>query len=73
MDNAEIKKLLQSFRTGTQDSDDPIFREALERLESEPALAAWFRKEQEFDAVMVATFREVPAAPGGETGGPAFR
>jgi len=63
VDNVEIKKLLQSFRKGTTDSDDPIFREPLERLGSDPALAAWFRAEQEFDAVMVATFRNVPAGP----------
>lgn len=60
MDNAETKKLLQSFRQGTEDCRDPIFREALERLQSDPALANWFRAEQDFDAVMLATFRDVP-------------
>ncbi len=70
MDNAEIKRLLQSFRKDTQDSHDPIFREALQRLENDPALAAWFRAEQEFDAVMVTTFRDVPIGLGNGASGP---
>ncbi len=73
MDNAEIKTLLQSFRKDTEDSIDPIFREGLERLESDPVLAAWFRAEQEFDAMMVATFRDVPVGPGNGAGGPERR
>ncbi len=60
MDNAEAKQLLQVFRNGTEDSSDPIFREALTRVESNSALGAWFRQEQEFDALMVAMFREIP-------------
>ncbi len=60
VDNGEIKKLLQSFREGTEDTDDPAFREALAKLESDLDLAAWFRAEQAFDAAMVKTFREVP-------------
>ncbi len=60
VDKAEIKKLLQSFREGTEDTNDPVFSEALARLASDPELTAWFRAEQEFDAVMVETFRSVP-------------
>ncbi len=59
MDNAEAKQLLQVFRNGTEDSSDPIFREALTQVESDSALGAWFRQEQEFDALMVAMFREI--------------
>ncbi len=60
MDNAKAKQLLQVFRHGTEDSRDPIFREALTRVERDSALEAWFRQEQDFDALMVAMFREVP-------------
>lgn len=60
VDNARIKVLLQCFREGTQDRNDPIFREALESLASDPELAEWFHAEQKFDAVMVATFSNVP-------------
>jgi hypothetical protein len=37
-----------------------IFRDPLERVASDPQLAEWFRQEQEFDAVMIEKFREVP-------------
>jgi len=60
VDNAEAKQLLQVFRNGTADSSDPIFREALTRVESDSALGAWFSQEQDFDALMVAMFREIP-------------
>jgi len=60
VDQREIKRLLQSYRHGTEDRDDPSFQEALASLESDPALAAWFRTEQAFDAAMIAIFRDIP-------------
>ncbi len=60
VDKPEIKRLLQSFREGTEDRNDPVFSEALAHLARDPELAAWFRAEQEFDAAMVETFRSVP-------------
>lgn len=60
MDQGEIKRLLQFYRQGTEDRDDPSFQEALASLESDPALAAWFRTEQAFDAAMIAAFRDIP-------------
>lgn len=60
LDNSEIKARLQSFREGTPDSNDPAFEEALGRVAADPRLAAWFRAEQEFDAVMFRKFRDVP-------------
>jgi hypothetical protein len=59
VDKARIKMLLASFRPGTDDENDPLFREALEQLAHDPELAEWFRAEQEFDAAMVEKFREV--------------
>lgn len=52
--------ILQSFRRGTSDENDPFFREALAELSNDPALAEWFQAEQEFDAVMADKFRDVP-------------
>jgi hypothetical protein len=60
VDKARIKVLLASFRPGTDDASDPVFREALEQLEHDAELAAWFRAEQEFDVAMVEKFRQVP-------------
>jgi len=60
LDNSDIKALLQCFRKGTPDSDDPIFQEALAKVASDPSLAAWLRAEQAFDAVVVEIFRTVP-------------
>ena len=60
MDKARVKMLLASFRPGTDDENDPLFRQALEQLAHDAELAAWFRAEQEFDAAMIEKFREVP-------------
>ncbi len=60
MDKNAARVTLQSFRRGTSDEDDPLFRDALAELSNDPALAEWFRAEQEFDAVMAGKFRDVP-------------
>ncbi len=60
MDKVAVKVILQSFRGGTCDESDPLFREARAELSHDPALAEWFRAEQEFDAVMAEKFRDVP-------------
>lgn len=60
VDKGAAKTILQSFRRGTSDENDPIFREALAGLSNDPALAEWFQAEQEFDAVMAEKFRDVP-------------
>ena len=63
MNTSEAKVLLQSYRVGTGDDIAQEFRAALRKLESDPELAAWFRAEQEFDAVMSRKFNEVPVNP----------
>ncbi|MGI9087835.1 MAG: hypothetical protein ACR2HH_08875 [Chthoniobacterales bacterium] len=60
MDKNAVKVVLQSYRGGTCDESDPIFREALAGLSNDPALAEWFQAEQEFDAVMAEKFRDIP-------------
>ncbi len=60
MDKTRVKIVLASYREGTDDASDPVFREALDSLAQDSELAAWFRAEQAFDAAMVVKFREVP-------------
>lgn len=60
MDKDEVKVVLQSYRAGTDDENDSLFRDALAQASNDPALADWFRAEQEFDAVMAEKFRDVP-------------
>jgi hypothetical protein len=57
--DSEIKRLLQSYRLATW-TRTIHFPRSLERVASDPQLAEWFRQEQEFDAVMIEKFREVP-------------
>jgi len=57
---AKTKSLLQCYRAGGQDEGDPVFVAALKNVASDPALAAWFREEQEFDAAITRKFSAVP-------------
>ena len=50
MNNEEAKLILQAYRPGGQDANDPRFREALEQAQRDPELARWFAKEQELDS-----------------------
>jgi len=58
--SAEAKVLLQAYRVGTEDENEPMFKAALNELAHDPELAAWFRAEQELEAVMMKKFSEVP-------------
>lgn len=50
MNNAEAKLILQAYRPGGQDANDPRFREALEQAQRDPELARWFANEQALDS-----------------------
>ncbi len=60
MDRETAKALLECYRPGDLDADDPIFAEALALVKTDAELAEWFAKKQEFDALMVERFREHP-------------
>lgn len=49
MNNEEAKLILQAYRPGGQDANDPRFREALEQAQRDPELARWFANEQALD------------------------
>ncbi|MDQ6809448.1 MAG: hypothetical protein M3Z64_08520 [Verrucomicrobiota bacterium] len=67
MNKEALKLVLQSFHAGMDDESDPVFREAFEQMSQDPELAAWFCAEQEFDAVMVEKFRNVPVEESAKT------
>ncbi len=46
MNNDEAKFRLRAYRPGGADAGDPALREALEQAKHDPALAAWFEREQ---------------------------
>jgi hypothetical protein len=61
MNNAEAKFILQGYRPNGADAADPAFGAAVEQARKDPALGAWFAKEQAFDAAVSAKFSQVPA------------
>lgn len=64
MTNEEAKFLLQGYRPNGADAENPALAEALGQAERDPALRAWFEREQAFDGIVAAKLAEV-AAPAG--------
>jgi hypothetical protein len=52
MDNREAKFILNAYRPGGQDANDPRFAEALEQARRDPVLKHWFDEAVGFDATM---------------------
>jgi len=50
MNNEEAKLILQAYRPGGQDANEPRFREALEQAQRDPELARWFANEHALDS-----------------------
>ena len=63
MNNEEAKLILQAYRPGGQDANDPRFREALEQAHRDPELARWFANEQALDSRISAKVRASIATP----------
>lgn len=64
MNNEEAKFRLSAYRPGGQDAGDPALDEALALAERDPALRAWFAREQAFDAAVAAKMRTLAPPPG---------
>ena len=64
MNNDEARFRLRAYRPGGQDAGDAAFCEALTQAERDPALRAWFAREQAFDATVAAKVRAVAPPPG---------
>lgn len=52
MHNEEAKLILQAYRPGGEDADDPFFSEALEQVRVDPELEKWFAEQRAFDETM---------------------
>ncbi len=63
MDKHEAKMMLQSYRPGGRDAQDPAFAEALSLARQDPELGEWFRRECELDGVISDRLRQsvIPA------------
>jgi hypothetical protein len=64
MNNEEAKFVLHGYRPNGADAGDAAFREALEQAKRDPALGAWFAKQQAFDAAISAKLAQL-APPAG--------
>jgi len=61
MNNDHAKIVLSVYRPHGQDADDPFFAEALKQAKNDPAMSAWFKEEQHFDAAFADSLRAVAA------------
>jgi hypothetical protein len=52
MDNEQAKLILQAYRPGGEDADDPFFSEALDQARIDPEFAKWFAEQRTFDEAM---------------------
>jgi hypothetical protein len=64
MSNNEAKFILSAYRPGGRDANDPAMAQALAQAKSDPALGAWFAREQQHDAAVAAKLAEI-APPAG--------
>jgi hypothetical protein len=60
MDNREAKFILNAYRPGGQDANDPRFAEALEQVRRDPILQRWFDESVAFDAAMTEKLSATP-------------
>lgn len=63
MDNREAKFILNAYRPGCQDANDPRFAESLEQARRDPVLERWFSESIAFDAVMTEKLRAIEVSP----------
>ena len=63
MDNREAKFVLNAYRPGGQDADDPRFAEALEQVRRDPVLERWFVDSIAFDTAMTEKLRAIEVPP----------
>jgi len=63
MKSEEAKRLLEVFRPGGADMDDPRFVEALVQTERDPVLRRWFDEQRRFDSQFVEGLKTVSVPP----------
>ena len=60
MTEDEARQILQSFRPGRDDREDPQVAAAVREVERNPQLAKWLQDEQAFDRVVAGKLADVP-------------
>lgn len=60
MDRHEAKLRLQAFRVGRDDSEDPVFAEALRLARQDPELSHWLQEQQALNHSLSEKLREIP-------------
>ena len=60
MTEQEARLILQSYRTGSDDREDPQFVEALREAERNPQLGQWLEDEESLDRTIGAKLADVP-------------
>lgn len=63
MNSQEAKFILHAYRHNGGDASDPQFKEALEQLQRDTELAAWFAEEKAFSATFSKKLKSVPVPP----------
>jgi hypothetical protein len=63
MNNDEAKFILNAYRHGGQDANDPQFREALDQARRDPDLACWFDEQRELDIRLGTALRSALVPP----------
>ena len=63
MDNREAKFILNAYRPGDQDANDPRFAEALEQARRDPILERWFSESTAFDTTVTRKLRAIEVPP----------
>jgi hypothetical protein len=60
MTRDEAKFLLQAMRPDGSDTSDPVFAEAMDLVQTDPELAAWWEAQQNFDRGIAVKIEEIP-------------
>ena len=60
MNNDEAKRILAAYRPESQDAADPQVSAALQQVERDPALKAWFERHSAFQNSIRESFRQIP-------------
>jgi anti-sigma factor RsiW len=63
MNTQQAKFILQAYRPGGQDANDPQFAEALEQVKNDPHLAEWFAAQTAFDGAVAHALGTVAPPP----------
>ena len=64
MNNEQARFLLHAYRPGGRDAAEAAFSEALQQARADPALGAWFARQQAFDGAVASKLQKVAPPPG---------